>query len=286
MRFDFPDEDILFIKDYNIPNPNEGSKPGSRYMLMFDCASNAQGHGIGAIITSPTEFHLSFTARLYFDCTNNMVEYEACIFGIESTIDLRIKILEVYGDSTLVISQIKGDWETRDFKIIPYKKHVMKLIPYFYEIIFHHIPREENQLEDALATFVSMFKVKWKSEAFSIQIEHMVEPAYCLETEADSEDQPWFYDIKRYIEKQEYPENVSIIDKKALRKLFAKFFLNANVLYKRNYDSVLPRTSVRTSTRATSFSLVYGMKVDLSIEVGMLSLRVIMEAKLDEVEWI
>lgn len=36
-----------------------------------------------------------------------MVEYEACIFGIEAAIDLRIKILEIYGDSTLVISQIK-----------------------------------------------------------------------------------------------------------------------------------------------------------------------------------
>lgn len=62
-----------------------------------------------------------------------MAEYEACIFGRKVAIDLRIKILEVYGDSTLVISQVKGDREARDHKLIPYKEHVLKLISYFDE---------------------------------------------------------------------------------------------------------------------------------------------------------
>ncbi|XP_050919817.1 uncharacterized protein LOC127137393 [Lathyrus oleraceus] len=117
MKFDFPYEDILFIRECNIPGP----EPGSRWTLALDGASNARGHGVGAIITSPTRFHLPFTARLCFDCTNNMVEYEACIFGIEAEIDMKIKILEVYEDSDLVISQVLGDWETRDQKLIPYK---------------------------------------------------------------------------------------------------------------------------------------------------------------------
>ena len=46
------------------------------------------------------------------------------------------------------------------------------------------------------------------------------------------------------------------------------------------------RTSVRTSTGATSFSLVYGMEVVVPIEVEIPSLRVLSEVKLDEVEWI
>ncbi|MCI94884.1 RNA-directed DNA polymerase (Reverse transcriptase), partial [Trifolium medium] len=32
--------------------------------------------------------------------------------GLEVAIDLRIKVLEVYGDSALVICQVKGEWET------------------------------------------------------------------------------------------------------------------------------------------------------------------------------
>lgn len=81
--------------------------------------SKCFGNGVGAVITYPTGFHIPFTARICFDCTNNMVEYEACIYGIEAAIDLRIKYQEVYGDSALVISQINGDWETRHLNLIP-----------------------------------------------------------------------------------------------------------------------------------------------------------------------
>ena len=46
------------------------------------------------------------------------------------------------------------------------------------------------------------------------------------------------------------------------------------------------RTSVRTSTRATPFSLVYGIEPVLPIEVEISSLRILMEAKLGEAEWV
>src|SRR4051812_48913125 len=46
------------------------------------------------------------------------------------------------------------------------------------------------------------------------------------------------------------------------------------------------RTSVRTSTGATPFSLVYGMEAVLPIKVEIPSLRVLMETKLEEAEWV
>ncbi|KAI5398821.1 hypothetical protein KIW84_064270 [Lathyrus oleraceus] len=46
------------------------------------------------------------------------------------------------------------------------------------------------------------------------------------------------------------------------------------------------RTSVRTSTGATPFSLVYGMEVVLPVEVQIPSLRVLMDVKLQEAEWV
>ena len=90
-------------------DPDEGPKPGSRWMLVFYGASNAMGNDVRAIITSPEGYHIPFTDRICFDCTNNMAEYEACIYGIEAAINLRIKFLKVYGDSNLVIIQINGD---------------------------------------------------------------------------------------------------------------------------------------------------------------------------------
>nr|XP_012466310.1 unnamed protein product [Gossypium raimondii] len=46
------------------------------------------------------------------------------------------------------------------------------------------------------------------------------------------------------------------------------------------------RTSVRTSTGATPFSLVYRMEAGLPIEVEIPFLQVLSELKLDEAEWI
>jgi len=99
------------------------------------------------------------TTRLCFNCTNKIVEYEACVMGIQVAIESKEKILNMYGDSMLVIHQLRGEWETMDQKLIPYRAYIMELVEYFDFIEFHHIPREDNQLEDALATLSSMFEI-------------------------------------------------------------------------------------------------------------------------------
>src|ERR1051325_5006933 len=206
--------------------------------MIFDGVSKALGNGIGVVIISLKGCHTSFTARLCFNCTNNMVEYKACIMGIKAAIDLRIKFLQVYGDSALVISE----WDTKHPNLIPYREHVLNLIPYFEEITFEHIPREENQLADALATMSSMFKVRWDNKAPQITIERLDEPAYCCKLDTEGvEEKPWFYEVKRYLEAQEYPEGASINNKKFLRRFAAKFFLSNGVLYKHNHDLALIR---------------------------------------------
>lgn len=58
----------------------------------------------------------------------------------------------MYGDLTIVICQLKGEWLTCHSYLVPYRDHVLELINNFKEITFHHIPREENQVADALAT--------------------------------------------------------------------------------------------------------------------------------------
>ena len=93
----------------------------------------------------------------------------------------------------------------------------------------------------ALATLSAMFKVTWPNHEPRIIIRHFEDPAYCLAIEEGPDEKPWFYDIKRYPEKQEYPEDDSIIDKRTMRRLASKFFLSGNVLYKINYDMVLLR---------------------------------------------
>ncbi|KAK5786110.1 hypothetical protein PVK06_040737 [Gossypium arboreum] len=130
LNFDFPNEELMYVaatEDY----PSK---------LSFDGASNVVRNGIGAVLVSPNGDYYPFTCKLDFDCTNNMAEYETCIMGLRAAIERRIRTLEVYGDSALVIYQLKGEWETRDPKLINYRKVVLGLLEEFNDITFNYIP--------------------------------------------------------------------------------------------------------------------------------------------------
>ena len=112
INFEFLNENIMLIMDFENPGLYEGPKQGSQWTMVFDGASNIMGNGIGTLNISPEGFLTPFTARLCFDCTNNMAKCEVSILGLKATINLRIKFLRVYGDSVFVISQAKGKWDT------------------------------------------------------------------------------------------------------------------------------------------------------------------------------
>ncbi|RDX97702.1 hypothetical protein CR513_19493, partial [Mucuna pruriens] len=58
------------------------------------------------------------------------------------------KVLEVDENLALVIHLLKGEWEIRESKLIPYHSYIKGLIEQFDEITFHHIPHDDNQLAD------------------------------------------------------------------------------------------------------------------------------------------
>ncbi|RDY04472.1 rnhA, partial [Mucuna pruriens] len=199
LSHEFPNEHIMLIED----------KPQfeDEWMMWFDEASNILGNRIGVILASPTDQYFPFAAKLGFDCTNNMAEYEACTMWLAMALEHQVKRLQVYEDSTLVIYQLRGEWETRDIKLIPYHDYVKEMIEAFDAISFHHVPCEENQMADALATLPAM-------------IRHL-----SLEA-AKADQEPWYLDIKRYLEKGEYPEGALENSKRTLRRLAAGYLLS------------------------------------------------------------
>jgi len=233
MQPEFLDEDIMALFAIE-----ESSDDERKWTLFFDGSSNALGHGIGAVLISSEKQYMPMTTRLCFDYTNNIIEYEACAMGIQATIDLKVVCLNVYGDSALVIHQIKGEWETRDQKLISYKAYIKGVIEHFEDIEFHHISREDNQLADALATLSSMFMISQEEDLQMIKIESHEDPIYCHSIEEEVDGKPWYFDIKRYLQSREYPELATENDKRMLRRLASGFVLNRDVLYKRNHDMV------------------------------------------------
>ena len=58
--------------------------------------------------------HFPMAAKLRFNCTNNMAEYEASILGLKIAIDMNVYELLVFGDSDLMIHQVQEEWAVRN----------------------------------------------------------------------------------------------------------------------------------------------------------------------------
>ncbi|KAL0455601.1 UNVERIFIED_CONTAM: hypothetical protein Slati_0899300 [Sesamum latifolium] len=89
---DLPDEDVLMI---------ETTPPWKMY---FDGASHKEGAGAGVVFVTSEGEVLSYSFTLTQNCSNNMAEYQALIFGLEMAVDIKQRHLKVYGDSQLVQS--------------------------------------------------------------------------------------------------------------------------------------------------------------------------------------
>ncbi|XP_012461563.1 uncharacterized protein LOC105781585 [Gossypium raimondii] len=223
LNFDFPNEDLMYVA-----STEENPRRDHKWRLNFNGASNAMGNGIGAVLVFPSGDHYPVANKLDFNFTNNMAEYEACIMGIRAAIERNIKVLKVYMDSALVIYQLKGEWETRDPKLISYEGC--------------YLPREENQMADALATLALMIQVNRLEVMRPIQMSIYETPAHCYNIEEEGkDDHPWYQSILQYVTNREYPSQATENDKRTLRRIAIEYVLDGEVLYKIRKDQVLLR---------------------------------------------
>ena len=111
-----------------------------RWKLYFDGATNSTGNGVGAVLVSLKGQQIPVSVMLNFDSTNNVTEYEACIVGRQVALEFSTYDLRVFGDSLLIISQIKGKWQSQDTKLILYQKCLSRLNLKFRNITFAYLP--------------------------------------------------------------------------------------------------------------------------------------------------
>ena len=88
---DFPGEEITGVTSL------------SGWRMYFDDATNHSGYGIGVLLISLHGDHIPRSISLAFSdhypTTNNIVEYEACILGLEIALELRIRMMKIFDDS-------------------------------------------------------------------------------------------------------------------------------------------------------------------------------------------
>ncbi|XP_023872144.2 uncharacterized protein LOC111984761 [Quercus suber] len=143
---DFPDEDIL--------NVELGT-----WKMYFDEAKNQYGNWIGMLLITPEGSHIPLAIKLNFKAINNMAEYEACIAGMGTLRELRVKEAEIFGDLALVIAQAQKLWNVKEEHLKTYQQYLEDLTRTFDKIEYTIIPRGQNQFANVLATLASMVEM-------------------------------------------------------------------------------------------------------------------------------
>ena len=129
---------------------------GSIMKLIIEADGGSRGNpgisGAGAVvIDAATGSILREISEAVGIATNNVAEYKAVIFALESAfeIDSNAEIV-VRMDSKLVVEQMSGRWKIKHKDMISLGARVQQLIA-GKNVQFVWIPREQNVLADALA---------------------------------------------------------------------------------------------------------------------------------------
>ena len=67
--------------------------------------------GVGVVFISPQNHVLPRAFSLTELCSNNVAEYNALLTGLQLAHEMGVRYLEAYGDSRLIINQVKGEYE-------------------------------------------------------------------------------------------------------------------------------------------------------------------------------
>ena len=82
-----------------LPNVSHMDDEAHIWSLYFNGSKSKEGAGVGCVIIDPAGNKTLIACRLEFECTNNMVEYEALLEGLRKALDLKIHNLMVFDGS-------------------------------------------------------------------------------------------------------------------------------------------------------------------------------------------
>ena len=97
---------------------------------------------VGIILQSPEGDVVECAVRLQLQTTNNKVEYEALLVGIDLANAIRASSIVIHYDSQVVVGQVNGDHEEKGECMKKYMHLVKQHVGQSLEAKFVQIPRE------------------------------------------------------------------------------------------------------------------------------------------------
>ena len=86
----------------------------------MDGSSNDGGSGADLILVSLEGHRIHCALRFGFKASNNEVEYEALITGLELAKEMKVESLDIFSNSQLIVFQINDEYLAREEEMAAY----------------------------------------------------------------------------------------------------------------------------------------------------------------------
>jgi hypothetical protein len=132
--------------------------------MDFDGAVSKEGAGARVWLHNHrNRYSENHSYKLNFQCTNNIVEYEALMLGLKLLKRVGAKQIMVRGDFELIIKKIKGKYAAKHPCLRAYRNVVLDALICFTEVDLQVMPRGQKILVDRLATPAATCKIPFYS---------------------------------------------------------------------------------------------------------------------------
>ena len=141
--------------------------------MSFDGSCSKTGARAGIWVHNTENNHAEgHSYRLNFQCTNNIVEYEALLLGLHLLKKLGAKRITVHGDSELVIRQVNGEYTAKHPRLRAYRDDAMDLLKSFAEFQLTFFPRNQNILANGLAFAASSCLKPYERKQYTFHVKY------------------------------------------------------------------------------------------------------------------
>jgi len=133
--------------------------------------------GVGVVLLSQQNYVIPHAFSLTEPYSNNVVEYNALLIGMQLAEEIGVKNHEAYGDSKLIINQVRGEYEVQHEDFVPYHNIIINMAEKFKSFYIDHVPCQQNAHADALASFVASLALPAEATEKVLVYNHNL---YCL----------------------------------------------------------------------------------------------------------
>jgi len=110
---------------------------------------------MGVVLIFPYNYIIPRAFLLTESCSNNVAEYNALLIGMQLAEEIGVKNFKAYGDSKLIINQIRGEYEVWHEDLILYHNTTINMAKKSRSFYIDYVSRQQNAHADALASLAA-----------------------------------------------------------------------------------------------------------------------------------